>query len=173
MAVHENASCCFLFSPLPMLAGCGESARQGASGDTYPLRNTERSAGRFSRERVRELGVRDRPWELEDELIAAVDVPLNLQGNPHNRFHSVLTEVRARCVAQAKTCQWCPVPASRASTASGLRCHDSNRDSNSSSQRQTSAVGGTHERWQFAWRLGDTSGLKSRRSFDSTFPPRT
>ena len=93
-----------------MLAGCGESARQGASGDTYPLRNTERSAGRFSRERVRELGVRDRPWELEDELIAAVDVPLNLQRNPHNRFHSVLTEVRARCVAQAKALPVVPSP---------------------------------------------------------------
>jgi len=26
--------------PVSVLAGCGESARQGASGDTYPLRNT-------------------------------------------------------------------------------------------------------------------------------------
>ena len=44
----------------------------------------------------------DRPWELEDDLIAALDLPLNLQGNPHNRFHSVLTAARARCVAQAR-----------------------------------------------------------------------
>ena len=29
MAAHENASCCFLFFSLPMLAGWGESARQG------------------------------------------------------------------------------------------------------------------------------------------------
>jgi len=45
--------------------------------------------------------VRNRPWELEDELIAALDLPLNLQGNPHHRFHSV-RRVRARCVAQAR-----------------------------------------------------------------------
>lgn len=45
---------------------------------------------------------RDRPWELEHDLIAALDLPLNLQGNPDNRFHSVLIAVRARCVAQAR-----------------------------------------------------------------------
>jgi hypothetical protein len=44
----------------------------------------------------------DRPWELEDELIAELDLPLNLQGNSHNQFHSTLTGARARCVAQAK-----------------------------------------------------------------------
>lgn len=54
--------------------------------------------------------VRDQPWELEDELIATVDLPLNLQGNPHNRFHSVLTEVRARCAAQAKAMSVVPNP---------------------------------------------------------------
>ena len=54
--------------------------------------------------------VRDRPWELEDELIATVDLPLNLQGNPHNRFHSVLIGVRARCVAQAKALSVVPNP---------------------------------------------------------------
>jgi len=35
-------------------------------------------------------------------LIAALDLPLNLMGNKHNQFHPVLTDVRARCVAQAK-----------------------------------------------------------------------
>jgi hypothetical protein len=54
--------------------------------------------------------VRDRPWELEDELIAALDLPLNLQGNPHNRFYSVLTGVRARCVAQAQALPVVPNP---------------------------------------------------------------
>lgn len=44
--------------------------------------------------------VRERPWELEDELIAELDLPLNLQGNSHNRFHPVLTGARARCVAR-------------------------------------------------------------------------
>jgi hypothetical protein len=46
--------------------------------------------------------VRPRPWELEHALIAALDVPLNLQGNQHNRFHPVLTGLRARCVARAR-----------------------------------------------------------------------
>lgn len=46
--------------------------------------------------------VRDRPWELEDSLIAALDLPLNLKGNKRNPFHRVLTEARARCVAQAR-----------------------------------------------------------------------
>jgi hypothetical protein len=46
--------------------------------------------------------VRDRPWELEDDLIGALDLPLNLQGNKHNKFHAVLTGVRAQCVANAR-----------------------------------------------------------------------
>ena len=54
--------------------------------------------------------VRDRPWELEDELITALDLPLNLQGNPHNRFHCVLTGDRERCVAQAKALPVVPNP---------------------------------------------------------------
>jgi hypothetical protein len=52
---------------------------------------------------------RDRPWELEDELIAALGLPLNLQGNPHNRVHSV-RRVRARCVAQARALPVLPNP---------------------------------------------------------------
>jgi hypothetical protein len=54
--------------------------------------------------------VRDRPWELEDELISALDLPLNLQGNPHNRFYSVLTGVRARCVTRARALPVVPNP---------------------------------------------------------------
>lgn len=54
--------------------------------------------------------VRERPWELEDELIGTLDLPLNLQGNPHNQFHPVLTGARARCVAQAKALPVVPNP---------------------------------------------------------------
>lgn len=46
--------------------------------------------------------VRQQPWELEDELITQLDLPLNLMGNKHNQFHAKLTEVRARCVARAR-----------------------------------------------------------------------
>lgn len=53
---------------------------------------------------------RERPWELEDELIATLDLPLNLQANSHNRFHPVLTAARARCVAQAKVLPVVPNP---------------------------------------------------------------
>jgi hypothetical protein len=42
-----------------------------------------------------------RPWELEDHLIASVDLPLNLQGNSRNRFHSEVSAARSRCVARA------------------------------------------------------------------------
>jgi hypothetical protein len=54
--------------------------------------------------------VRDRPWELEEELIAALDVPLNLKGNSRNHFHPVLTEARARCVARARALPVLPNP---------------------------------------------------------------
>lgn len=54
--------------------------------------------------------VRDRPWELEEELIEALDVPLNLKGNSRNQFHPVLTEARARCVARARALPVLPNP---------------------------------------------------------------
>ena len=53
---------------------------------------------------------RERPWELEDDLIAAVDLPLNLEGNSHNRFHPVLTQTRARYIAQANSLPILPNP---------------------------------------------------------------
>ena len=54
--------------------------------------------------------VRDRPWELEDNLIATLDLPLNLEGNSRNRFHPELTRARARCVADAKALPALPNP---------------------------------------------------------------
>jgi hypothetical protein len=54
--------------------------------------------------------IRKRPWELEPDLIAAVDLPLNLAGNSRNRFHQVLTQTRARCVAQANALPVLPNP---------------------------------------------------------------
>jgi hypothetical protein len=46
--------------------------------------------------------VREQPWELEDELIGKLDLPLNLKGNERNRFHSTLTKARADCLALAR-----------------------------------------------------------------------
>jgi len=46
--------------------------------------------------------VHPEPWQIEDLLIAALDVPLNLQGNARNRFHPELTR-RAEAVARARS----------------------------------------------------------------------
>jgi GIY-YIG catalytic domain len=54
--------------------------------------------------------IRERPWELEHDLITAADLPLNLEGNSRNRFHQVLTQTRARCVAQANALPVLPNP---------------------------------------------------------------
>jgi hypothetical protein len=44
---------------------------------------------------------------LEDDLIATLDLPLNLKGNRRNSFHPVLAEVRSRSVQQTRSL---PVP---------------------------------------------------------------
>ncbi len=36
----------------------------------------------------------DRPWELEEDAIATLDLPLNLAGNRGHPFHSILSELR-------------------------------------------------------------------------------
>ena len=51
------------------------------------------------------LVVRKKPWEIEDELILELDLPLNLEGNQRNAFHATLTEARARCLAAARAGQ--------------------------------------------------------------------
>lgn len=54
--------------------------------------------------------VRTRPWELEDCLIAALNLPLNLKGNSRNQFYPVLRAARARGVEQAKGLPIIPNP---------------------------------------------------------------
>jgi hypothetical protein len=63
--------------------------------------------------------VRDCPWELEDVLIASLDLPLNLEGNSRNRFHPELTRTRARCVARANSLPVLPNPGIGGRPASG------------------------------------------------------
>lgn len=41
------------------------------------------------------------PWVLEDELIADLDLPLNLHGNRRHPFHPVLSEIRREAVERA------------------------------------------------------------------------
>jgi hypothetical protein len=52
-----------------------------------------------------------KPWLVEGHLIAGLDVPLNIDGNAHNRFHPELTATRAAAVAQARALPVLPNPA--------------------------------------------------------------
>jgi hypothetical protein len=46
--------------------------------------------------------VREQPWDIEDELIAELDLPLNLKGNKRHAFHQTLTQARADCLERAR-----------------------------------------------------------------------
>jgi hypothetical protein len=45
--------------------------------------------------------VRKEPWHFEDELIAALDVPLNIQGNKRNAFYPELKRLRREAAVHA------------------------------------------------------------------------
>jgi hypothetical protein len=53
--------------------------------------------------------VRDCPWELEDVLIASVDLPLNLEGNRRNRFHPELTRLAPDAWHAQTACRCCRI----------------------------------------------------------------
>jgi hypothetical protein len=57
--------------------------------------------------------LRERPWELEDELIASLNLPLNLKGNCCHSFYETLTHARAICQAQANALPILPNPGRR------------------------------------------------------------
>jgi hypothetical protein len=44
----------------------------------------------------------DKPWELEDELISTVDLPLHLDQNRHHGFHPELSRIRSEAKAKAR-----------------------------------------------------------------------
>ncbi|MFG2434637.1 GIY-YIG nuclease family protein [Streptomyces sp. NPDC048508] len=44
----------------------------------------------------------DEPWTLESELISQLDLPLNLDQNRHNPFHSRLKELRSQARKRAR-----------------------------------------------------------------------
>ncbi|MCX5441155.1 hypothetical protein OHO83_09645 [Streptomyces sp. NBC_00569] len=45
---------------------------------------------------------RSEPWDLESQLISQLDLPLNLDQNRHNAFHSRLKELRAQARQRAR-----------------------------------------------------------------------
>ena len=53
---------------------------------------------------------RGQPWELEDQLIRSLDLPLNLDGNSRHQFHPILSQIRRTCVAQANALPVVPNP---------------------------------------------------------------
>jgi DNA-binding PadR family transcriptional regulator len=44
----------------------------------------------------------ENPWDIENELFHARSLPLNIQGNKHNRFAAELTRIRMEAIANAK-----------------------------------------------------------------------
>jgi GIY-YIG catalytic domain len=52
----------------------------------------------------------ERPWEVEEQLIATLDLPLNLDGNQRHVFHPQLSRVRAQAVRRAKALPVLPNP---------------------------------------------------------------
>jgi len=47
--------------------------------------------------------VNDRPWELEEQLIRTVGLPLNLDQNRHHLFHATLTRLRKEAKKRARS----------------------------------------------------------------------
>lgn len=45
---------------------------------------------------------REEPWTMESDLIARLDLPLNLDQNRHNGFHATLTKLRADARERAR-----------------------------------------------------------------------
>ena len=93
------------------LGGLGLTLRRVGSGTRRTFVEGERDLSRWMEQHAFvSWAVRQRPWELEDELIATVDLPLNLDGNRRNAFHAELSQIRARCVAQANALPILPNP---------------------------------------------------------------
>jgi hypothetical protein len=44
----------------------------------------------------------DQPWRVEEELIASMNLPINLGQNRNHAFHQVLSELRQTAKAKAK-----------------------------------------------------------------------
>jgi len=52
----------------------------------------------------------DRPWELEDELIATLDLPLNLDGNSRHPYRAYLSALRSSAARNAESLPVVPNP---------------------------------------------------------------
>jgi hypothetical protein len=110
---HGSHSCERLAQTLGCLlaAELGIQLRRVGSGNRLTFADGEQELSQWMAENAYVSWIAcGSPWELEDHLIASLDLPLNLQGNGHNPFHPVLTGVRAKCTAEAKALPVLPNP---------------------------------------------------------------
>jgi hypothetical protein len=96
-------------STLRLSLGCLLSARLGlelrrvGSGRRMTFGAGERALSEWmARNALVAWTVYDRPWELEEQLIHTVSLPLNLEQNRHHAFHDALSASRAAAKAHAR-----------------------------------------------------------------------
>lgn len=93
-------------STLRLTLGCllGLELRRVGSGKRMTFgRSGEASLSQWLADNARVCWIEQRePWELESQLISQLDLPLNLDQNRHNAFHSRLKELRAQARHRAR-----------------------------------------------------------------------
>ena len=104
-------------STLRLTLGClvadeiGIELRRVGSGERYTFHTGETLLSKWMAENARVSWIaREEPWELEDQLIASLDVPLNLDGNSRNSFYLQLKAARADAKRRAKELPVLPNP---------------------------------------------------------------
>ncbi len=76
--------------------------RRVGNGNRMTFSTGEERLSRWMEENARVAwAVCDQPWELEEELVAALDLPLNLDMNSANVFYPALTELRRNAKLRA------------------------------------------------------------------------
>lgn len=76
---------------------------QGASGRLTFGEEGERRLSGWMAAHARVRWVEDpQPWLLEEQLLRALDLPLNLDGNTHHAFHGPLSHLRAQARQRAR-----------------------------------------------------------------------
>jgi hypothetical protein len=96
-------------STLRLSLGClladqlGIKLRRVGTEKRFTFSNGEESLSQWIEENARGVWhVCEEPWKLEEELIAAVNLPLNLDMNNVNVFHPVLSELRRAAKVKAR-----------------------------------------------------------------------
>ena len=94
-----------------LAAELGIQLRRVGSGSRRTFVDGEQQLSRWMGEHAYiSFAPHERPWELEELLIDLLDLPLNLDGNSRNAFHSELTRVRRDAVVAANLLPVVPNP---------------------------------------------------------------